>query len=92
MYLSGVFAPTVFSKLYGDLQCKDCEQEIKEMDIVNGSHLSPNGTNVTYGFKCTSCTQSVVSHIQVISCRGLLTAAFGVNRFYSYVNYPVHMT
>ncbi|XP_071087654.1 uncharacterized protein [Haliotis cracherodii] len=101
--IAGVFAPTVFSKLYGDLQCKDCEQEIKEMDIVNGSHLSPNGTNVTYGFKCTSCTQSVVGlngdqslyqqHIEplVYSCALVLPVAYIVGLVYTLKTHSSHV-
>ncbi|XP_025086142.1 low affinity vacuolar monovalent cation/H(+) antiporter-like [Pomacea canaliculata] len=47
--IAGVFAPTVFSLLYGDLQCEDCQSV---------TSVSSNFTNVT-GFHCKGCFKSV---------------------------------
>ncbi|ESO88501.1 hypothetical protein LOTGIDRAFT_165642 [Lottia gigantea] len=47
----GIFAPTIFSKIYGDLTCNRCEY-VNQTDI--------NGTsNATVGFKCDDCKQSL---------------------------------
>ncbi|KAL4230443.1 hypothetical protein ACF0H5_010825 [Mactra antiquata] len=47
--IGGVFAPTLFSKIFGDLQCKRCE--------INSTVVI---TNITSGLQCTDCTQSVL--------------------------------
>lgn len=47
MCVSGVFCPTLFSKVFGDLACKKCETNMT--------------TNVSVGFQCTGCRSSVVS-------------------------------
>ncbi|XP_045205295.2 uncharacterized protein LOC123557719 [Mercenaria mercenaria] len=46
--IGGVFAPTLFSKIFGDLQCQRCE--------IN----STSSENHTSGLQCTGCTQSVL--------------------------------
>ncbi|XP_067663324.1 uncharacterized protein [Haliotis asinina] len=101
--IAGVFAPTVFSKLYGDLQCKDCEQEIKEIDLVNGSVATSNDTNLTYGFKCSSCTQSVIGlngdqslyqkHIEplVYACALVLPIAYIVGLIFTLKTHSSHV-
>lgn len=42
----GVFCPTLFSKVFGDLACKKCETNMT--------------TNVSVGFQCTGCRSSVL--------------------------------
>ena len=49
--ISGVFSPTLFSKVFGDLSCKKCE--INVTDVMN----------VSAGFQCTGCKQSVVCYL-----------------------------
>lgn len=48
--IGGVFAPTLFSKIFGDLQCEKCE--INSTSISLGNHTS--------GLQCTGCVQSVL--------------------------------
>ena len=55
LFFPGVFAPTIFSKIYGTLQCRHCEP------IAGNVTGDDNSTNVTAGFQCSSCEQSVVS-------------------------------
>ena len=55
LFFPGVFAPTIFSKIYGTLQCRHCEP------IPGNVTGDDNSTNVTAGFQCSSCEQSVVS-------------------------------
>ncbi|XP_041358992.1 low affinity vacuolar monovalent cation/H(+) antiporter-like [Gigantopelta aegis] len=52
--VAGVFAPTLFAKIYGTLQCRHCEP------ISGNSTDADNVTrNTTAGFQCSSCQQSV---------------------------------
>lgn len=48
--LTGVFAPTLFSQIFGDLQCEKCEMTSNTTD-----------TNKTGGLHCTGCKSSIVS-------------------------------
>ncbi|XP_060601069.1 uncharacterized protein LOC132754458 [Ruditapes philippinarum] len=48
--IGGVFAPTLFSKIFGDLQCQRCE--------INSTVVAVQ--NHTSGLQCTGCTQSVI--------------------------------
>ncbi|XP_052794184.1 uncharacterized protein LOC128227571 [Mya arenaria] len=45
--IGGVFAPTLFSKIFGDLQCDKCEVNVT------------NRANLTEGLQCTGCSQSI---------------------------------
>ncbi|WAQ98183.1 VNX1-like protein [Mya arenaria] len=47
MIVGGVFAPTLFSKIFGDLQCDKCEVNVT------------NRANLTEGLQCTGCSQSI---------------------------------
>ena len=48
LLFSGVFSPTLFSKVFGDLACDKC--------IINSTGFM----NETTGFQCTGCRSSVV--------------------------------
>ncbi|XP_052228178.1 uncharacterized protein LOC127842626 isoform X9 [Dreissena polymorpha] len=43
----GVFSPSFFSKIFGDLQCDRCEMN------------TTRDTNTTYGLQCSGCKQSL---------------------------------
>ena len=56
---SGMFSPTIFSLLFGHLNCVDCEPQTILVPL-QPSNQSTN-TSIKPGFQCRVCTQSVVS-------------------------------
>ncbi|GFN79383.1 cation/h+ exchanger protein 1 [Plakobranchus ocellatus] len=58
----GVFAPTIFSKIFGSLHCHGCETTYDEVDLGNGGFSEPGKVlNLTdyAGFLCRECEQSL---------------------------------
>lgn len=53
--VGGVFAPTLFSKIFGDLHCNKCETIHNATDNNN-----PLSTNTSYGLQCSQCVTSVL--------------------------------
>ncbi|XP_064609384.1 uncharacterized protein LOC135473463 [Liolophura sinensis] len=48
--VAGIFAPTIFSKVYGTLQCKKCEDYTTNSTSTNGTHV---------GLQCSDCSHSL---------------------------------
>ncbi|XP_064608043.1 uncharacterized protein LOC135472456 [Liolophura sinensis] len=48
--VAGIFAPTIFSKVYGTLQCQKCENYTTNSTTGNGSNV---------GIQCSECEQSI---------------------------------
>ena len=52
----GVFAPTVFSKAYGTLQCQHCVNDSNQVNISDNP-----AWNQSYQLRCSECRYSIVS-------------------------------
>lgn len=61
-FLAGVFAPTVFSKIFGSLKCLGCERIHDDFVIHEPKSLEAVTINNATGFLCQQCEQSLVSH------------------------------
>uniref|UniRef100_A0A0B7BH11 Sodium/calcium exchanger membrane region domain-containing protein n=2 Tax=Arion vulgaris TaxID=1028688 RepID=A0A0B7BH11_9EUPU len=55
----GVFAPTIFYKIFGSLKCKGCEPIFNELTIQEPNSSAPVILNSTAGFLCQQCEQSL---------------------------------
>ncbi|BFZ14655.1 hypothetical protein BsWGS_17694 [Bradybaena similaris] len=55
----GVFAPTVFSKIFGSLKCQGCERIYTEMPVHLHGTTPAVTVNNTAGFLCQQCEQSL---------------------------------
>lgn len=55
--VAGVFAPTLFSEIYGDLHCSKCEKVETWIPINGSSGDSSNSSAV--GMQCSQCSQSL---------------------------------
>ncbi|CAG5121789.1 unnamed protein product [Candidula unifasciata] len=55
----GVFAPTVFSKIFGSLKCQGCERIYKEFTVHEPGSSIPATINNSVGFLCQQCEQSL---------------------------------
>ncbi|CAH1777879.1 unnamed protein product, partial [Owenia fusiformis] len=94
--VAGAFAPSIFSKAYGTLECAKC---------VNSSTMATiNSTeNITWGLQCTDCYNSVFgisgdktiynTHIRplVYTCAMLLPLAYIVGLVFSLKTHRSHI-
>ncbi|GAB1597580.1 low affinity vacuolar monovalent cation/H(+) antiporter-like [Argonauta hians] len=53
--VAGVFAPTLFSAIYGDLHCSKCEK-VESWISINSTETM---TNNSVGMQCSECSQSL---------------------------------
>ncbi|XP_059152367.1 uncharacterized protein LOC131938380 [Physella acuta] len=55
----GVFAPTIFSKVFGSLRCLGCEKIYDQFIIEPPDNTIPTAMNDSAGFLCQQCEQSL---------------------------------
>ncbi|OWF41281.1 putative cation exchanger C521.04c [Mizuhopecten yessoensis] len=53
--VGGVYAPTMFAKIFGDMQCKSCDN----VYVMPNGNTSVNPSNSSYSLHCTQCQSSV---------------------------------
>ncbi|XP_033744233.1 putative cation exchanger C521.04c [Pecten maximus] len=53
--VGGVYAPTIFAKIFGDMQCKSCDN----VYVLPNGNTSVNPSNSSYSLHCTECRSSV---------------------------------
>ncbi|KAK0060756.1 cation exchanger C521.04c [Biomphalaria pfeifferi] len=56
----GVFAPTIFSKVFGSLRCLGCERIYEEFTIQPPEKAYITSLNDSVGFLCQQCEQSLL--------------------------------
>lgn len=90
--VAGVFAPTLFSAIYGDLHCSKCEKVEPWIPINSTSSTISNGS---VGMQCSECSQSLFgldgdttlydNHIQplVYTCALLLPISYFIGLIFS---------
>ncbi|CAL1527492.1 unnamed protein product [Lymnaea stagnalis] len=56
----GVFAPTIFSKVFGSLRCMGCERIYDQFITERADVAAPTVLNDSAGFLCQQCEQSLM--------------------------------
>lgn len=89
--VGGVYAPTIFAKIFGDMQCKSCDNQY----VLPNGNTSVDPSNSSYSLHCTECRSSVAGldgdstlyrhHIMplVYACSLLLPIAYFIGMIFA---------